>query len=178
MKIISLHRFIFIALLVFTASVYAPAQNRPSGPPPDDAPDAVAGPLRRPDLLRELGLSTDQLQQLRRLNRERKPLMEQAAQRLREANRNLDAVIYADNLDENEVQVRLKEFQSAQAEIARLRIMGELQVRRVLTPEQLIKFRELRARFAATIETQREKRRLTRRLRNGAAAPATPTKPN
>lgn len=178
MKIDSLLRYLFIAALVCTACVYTRAQNRPLGPPPDDTPDAVAGPPRRPDLLRELGLSTDQLQQLRRINRERKPLMEQAAQRLREANRNLDAVIYADNLDENELQVRLKEFHSAQAEIARLRFMGELQVRRVLTPEQLVKFRELRARFAASMEAQREKRRLNRRFRNGAAAPASPTKPN
>lgn len=178
MIIDSLHRILFIALLLCAACICTVAQGKPAGPPPSEISDAAPGPPRRPDLMQELGLSADQLQQLRRINRERKPLMDQAAQRLREANHTLDSAIYADNVDENEVQLRLKEFHAAQAEVARLRFMGELEVRRVLTPEQLVKFRDLRAKFAAMMETQRENRRLNRRFRNGPAAPANQTKPN
>lgn len=179
MKINSLYRPLILALLLCALSVLASAQNRPPAPPPDNAPDdGVAARPRRPDLLRELGLSTDQLQQIRRINLERKPLMDAAAQRLREANRNLDMAIYADNLDENEVQLRLREFQTAQAEISRLRFVGELQIRHVLTPDQLVKFRDLRAKFAAIIEAQRENRRLNRRLGNNPPPPANMPKPN
>jgi Spy/CpxP family protein refolding chaperone len=178
MNIYSLHRFIFVALMMCTACVYGYAQSQTSGPPPVGSSDSPAGPPRRPDLLRELGLSVDQLQQIRRINRDRKPHMEEAAQRLREANRNLDLAIYADNVDENEVQLRLKEFHAAQAEVARVRFMGELQIRRVLTPEQIVKFRDLRARFAAMMENRREDRRMNRRFRNGVPAPANLTKPN
>jgi Spy/CpxP family protein refolding chaperone len=65
-----------------------------------------------------------------------------------EAMRNLDMAIYADNVTDAEFQNRLKEFQSAEAELARLRFESELAVRKVLTPEQLVKFRDLRRQFA------------------------------
>ena len=102
----------------------------------------------RPNLLGELGLSPDQVQQLRRMNADRKPLIDAANKRLREANRSLDQAIYGDSVDPAEFQIRLKEFQDAQAEVARIRFESELNVRRILTPDQLVRFREVRRRFA------------------------------
>ena len=177
MNVNSLLRYLFVVLLLCAANVLASAQNRPPGPPLGETPDSVGGPPRRPDLLRQLGLSPDQLQQIRQINKERKPLMDEAARRLRDANRNLDMAIYADNVDENEVQQRLNEFHAAQSEMSRLRFMSELQVRRVLTPDQLVKFRDLRAKFAAMMESQRQNRRMNRQLRNGPP-PTTQAKPN
>lgn len=101
----------------------------------------------RTNALRQLGLSRNQLQRIRRLNVERKPLMDAAQMRLRKANRALDDAIYSDNATEADVQARLKEFQIAQADVARLRFMNEYGVRRILTPEQLVRFRDLRQRF-------------------------------
>jgi Spy/CpxP family protein refolding chaperone len=98
-------------------------------------------------MLRELGLSREQIEQIRQVNLERKPLMDEAQRRSRAANRALDEAIYADQLNEAEVEVRLKEAQLAQGELARIRYMNELSVRRILTPEQLTRFRELRRRF-------------------------------
>jgi len=107
-------------------------------------------------LLAELGLSREQVQQIRRANQERRPATMQAQRRMREANRALDMAIYQDVASDDEFHLRLKEFQAAQAEIARLRFESELSVRRILTPEQLGRFRVLRQRFA---EERREDRR-------------------
>jgi len=71
-----------------------------------------------------------------------------AAQRgLRGANRGLVAGIYADQGNDADVKSRFKELQLAQADVARIRFMNELSVRKILTPEQLVRFRELRQRF-------------------------------
>ena len=72
--------------------------------------------------------------------------------------RNLDQAIYADAVNESEIQNRLKELQAAQAEIARIRAMSELEVRKILTPEQLVKFRDLRRLFAEKRENFDERR--------------------
>ncbi|HEY2847452.1 MAG TPA: hypothetical protein VGI80_06520, partial [Pyrinomonadaceae bacterium] len=77
-------------------------------------------------------------------------------QRVREANQALDRAIYADNVDENEVKARLNDLQQAQAEIARIRFTNELAIRRILTPEQLAHFRDLRA--AAIKQAAQERR--------------------
>ena len=119
--------------------------------PPDDTDrppfDARSQP-KPPNLLRILGLSRAQMQQIRRINQARKPQMDAAMSRLGDANRALDDTIYADSFDEAAFQARLKEVQLAQAEVARLRFTGEANVRRLLTPDQLARFRELRRRFA------------------------------
>jgi Spy/CpxP family protein refolding chaperone len=95
-----------------------------------------------------LGLTPDQFRQIRKMNQARKPEMDRAAMRLRMANRALDESIYADTVDEAAFQGRLKELQAAQADVARLRFTSELGVRKILTPEQLARFRELRQQFA------------------------------
>jgi Spy/CpxP family protein refolding chaperone len=92
------------------------------------------------------------------MNRDRKPLMEAAQRRLREANRALDMAIYGDELDEAAVQARLQEFQQAQAEVSGIRFRSELELRKILTPEQLAKFRQLRARMARARENFQERR--------------------
>jgi Spy/CpxP family protein refolding chaperone len=132
------------------------------GPPPD-GPEGDRPERGRPNLLAELGLSRDQIQQIRRINQERRPEMMRAQRRLREANRALDMAIYADSPSDAEFQTRLAEFRTAQSEIARLRFESELAVRKILTPDQLIRFRELRRKFAEARQADRPNRRLRRR---------------
>jgi len=125
------------------------AANAQEEMPPDNAPPKEFNrSAPRPNLLRELGLTREQMQQIKRLNSGRRALMMDAQQRQREATRNLDRAIYADSLNEAEIAVRLKDLQNAQAEIAKLRSFNELEVRKILTPEQLVKFRGIRQRFA------------------------------
>ena len=140
------------ALLLFMAQ-FAAAQDVPA-PPTKKAPDA------RPNLLAALGLSPEQIDQIKQIHAQRQPQMLQAMRRLREANRALDMAVYADVLNEEDVQARLHEFQLAQAHMAGLRFGTELAVRKVLTPEQLIRFRELRRKFAARREAAQQRGRL------------------
>jgi Spy/CpxP family protein refolding chaperone len=140
-------KLVLLAIFAFAGSVSILAQDNP--PPDNTRPQNGGRPqAKRPDVLRSLGLSPEQLQQVRKMNQARKPLMDAAMVRVRNANRALDEVIYADNLDEAAFQANLKEVQLAQAEAAKLRYLNELGLRKILTPEQLARFRELRQRFA------------------------------
>ena len=115
---------------------------------PPDAPNRQSNRERRPNLLAELGLTQEQRQQIRRINTEKRPLMRDAQQRLREANKNLDQAVYADSMNESEIQARLKAVQTAQAELIKIRFTNELAVRKILTSEQISKFRAMREQFA------------------------------
>jgi Spy/CpxP family protein refolding chaperone len=135
-----------------------PPDDRKMGPPPDgQGPPPNGRQGDRGQLLRELGLSQEQFQQIRRMNQERKPVMEAAHRRLNEANRALDQAIYADTLNEQDIEAKVKEAQAAQADMVRLRFMNELQVRKILTPEQLVKFRDLREKFERMRENFKER---------------------
>lgn len=109
--------------------------------------DPGRGGNNRQNLLRQLNLSREQIQLIRRNNMARRPLMTAAQSRLREANRQLDQAIYADIIDEAAISARTLEAQEAQSDLIRLRSEGELAIRKVLTPDQLRVFRELRERF-------------------------------
>lgn len=141
-------RLIFTFLFLSAAFSTVRAQSEPA--PVETPPNANL--KKRPNLLAELDLSPDQIQQIRRVNRENQPLRRAAQQRLREANRRLDAAIYADSADETEIENKLKEAQTAQAEVLKLRSATEYAVRKILTPAQLVKFREIRERFMERME--------------------------
>ncbi len=131
-------------------------------------PDAAAPQAQQEDrnaFLKEIGLTQDQVRQIRRLNMDRKPMMQAAQGRLREANRLLDEAIYSDQLNETDVQARMKDAQAAQAEVFRLRSANELAIRRILTPDQLVRFRDLRRQFDAAREEQRTQRQIQNALR-------------
>lgn len=116
-------------------------------------------PPQRPQLLRELGLKPNQIRQIRMINGENREKMRDANFRLREARKNLDAAVYANKADPALVEARLREFQNAQAEVIKIKTMTEFAIRQTLTPEQLVKFRELRERFEQFRQDRRGLRR-------------------
>lgn len=144
MKKFNLFGLLFFILMILFSQTAIKAQD--DLPPPDEQNQSFKKP-RRPNLLEELNLTQDQRRQIRQLNIERKPKMRAAQERLREANLKLDQSIYADNVNDAEIQANLKEVQSAQAELFKIRAMSELAVRQILTPTQIVKFRELRQSF-------------------------------
>lgn len=134
-------KLFFTILLLFTSFGIVSAQ--------DDRNDDMPPPNqnRRPNLLRELGLSPEQIGQIRSINQSNRENIKAAHKRVGETRMKLDQAIYAEKVDEATVQTQLSEFQEAQAEVARIRANTEFAIRKVLTPEQLLRFRELRQRF-------------------------------
>ncbi len=151
-----------LMILAFAAviALSVNAANAQNEPPPEEAKQQFAvPPEQRPNLLRELDLSREQIQQLRRLNQERNQLKKEAARRMREAKRDLDIAIYSDNFSEIDAAAKLKEFQIAQAEVAKIKFQDEMALRKILTPEQLSRFRQMKQRFEQTRENLQKNRR-------------------
>jgi Spy/CpxP family protein refolding chaperone len=149
------------ALLVFSAPT-ARAQVPAETPQQQDAtaPPNNANPDDTVSLLRQLNLSPEQIGQMQEIQRENGPQARTLNQRLNQARRALDQAIYADTLDEALIRQRARDVSEAQAALVYLRAQTELRVRRVLTPEQLQTFRNLRQ------QAQRQ-RRLQRQLNRG-----------
>lgn len=137
----------------------AGAQEPPAAGPSEPPPARRRAQRPRPELLARLNLRPEQLAQLREIRRESEAEARALARRLRLARRALDEAIYADAVDEAAVEERARGVAVAQAALVRLRAQTELRVRRVLTPEQLQTFRQLR-------------QRARRRLDAGADSPA------
>lgn len=179
-KIISLSAMTFLF-----ASVIAAQDAKPADAPP---PDAQRQSMKRmqddhADFLHRLGLSEEQFQQIRKLHQEKKPLMEAAQKRLREASRALNEAMYADQANDADVQARINDLQAARSEVEKLRFTTEYAVRRLLTQEQLVRFRELRQQFERMrqdIETRRRdmgNRPLNRQRQGNQPQPAKPAAP-
>ena len=130
----------FAGWLMILSPSAVKAQN--AGQETDGAPQ-VERPSR-PNLLRELDLSPDQIQRIRRFNKDRRAVTQQSQRRLKAANQALDEAINT-NADEAEVQARQKEIQAAHADFVRNRTVNEQFVKQVLTPEQFDRFRGLQA---------------------------------
>lgn len=156
-------KLFFTILLLFTCFGIISAQDKFD----EDAPPQ--NEQRRPNLLRELGLTQEQISQIREINQSNRQNTRASQQKVAEARFNLDQAIYAEPADESVVQTRLREFQSAQAEIAKIRAHTEFSIRKVLTPEQLLRFRELRQTFEQFKRERQENDqplRMRNRLRN------------
>ena len=137
---------LLFTMLAFSA-VYA--QDEPAG---DDNPPQAARPFK---IMQELGLTREQIQQVRRINQTRRPIMQSAQQRWRSARRNLDAAVYADDASDEQIRELTREAMAAQSDLLKERTHTEYLIRKVLTPEQLVKFRELRERLLPRVNERK-----------------------
>lgn len=156
------------AVFLFAATAFGQDGGTENDP---NQPDL---PRPRPNLFRELGLSVDQVQRIRTLNADLKPAREAARHQLRESNRELDQAIYAEVVDDATVANKLLRYQEAQAALAKLNFENELAIRKILTPDQLIRFREIRKRFAEArqnIQRRRQENNRNRRMQPPANSP-------
>jgi Spy/CpxP family protein refolding chaperone len=96
--------------------------------------------------MRALNLTPEQRAEIARIRRETEQQSRAVGQRIRRARRALEEAIYAPAVDEGAVEERARAVAAAEAERVRLRAQTELRIRRLLTPEQLGVFRELRQR--------------------------------
>jgi Spy/CpxP family protein refolding chaperone len=108
-------------------------------------PDQQTESARRgaQDPLTQLKLTPEQWIQIRMI---RQQLQATAVnQRLRQANRALEAALDADDPDEVLIEQLLRDLSAAQGAQTRMRVLSELRIiRSVLTPEQRILLREIR----------------------------------
>ena len=139
--------FFTLLLMVLTFSA-ARAQEQA----PDDNPRPVARPFK---IMQELGLTREQIQQIRRIQQARRPIMQDAQLRWQAARRDLDAAMYADDTSEEQMKELTRTAMAAQSEFLKERTLTEYLIRKVLTPEQLIKFRELREGLMRRVKEQR-----------------------
>ena len=75
----------------------------------------------RQRLIEYLELTPEQVGQIRMVRGEIAPQLREATIRQRDARRNLNRALYADALDEAEIQLYLKDLMEAQAQVTRLR---------------------------------------------------------
>jgi Spy/CpxP family protein refolding chaperone len=139
MKKINFLSLVFTLLLTVLAFSNVLAQE-----PVTDETQNPRRAVRPFKIMQELGLSREQIQQIRQINQTRRPIMQEAQRRWRSAQRDLDLAVYADDSTEEQVKELTKTAQLAQAELLKARTLTEYLIRKVLTPEQLVKFRNLR----------------------------------
>ena len=154
----------FAFALLFTPAPCVRAQNPPTA---QEGAAAQANPNDPVSLLMQLNLSPDQIAQMRAIQRENGPQARALNQRLNQARRALDEAIYSDAVDEALIEQRARDVAEAQAALVRLRAQTELRVRRVLTPEQLGTFRQLRRQALLEQMQKRREQRIQRQLEGG-----------
>jgi Spy/CpxP family protein refolding chaperone len=147
------------ALLLLACAPAAPAraQSPAEGVQP---PSREQPPRPRPGgngraLVRALNLSPAQRAEIARIRREVAPQTRAANLRARRARRALEEAIYGPAADESLIEQRAEEVAAAESARVRLRAQTELRIRRLLTPEQLDAFRELRLRALAGLRPPR-----------------------
>jgi len=148
--------YIFASLLLSCVLVVrTPAQQASAGidgvrkpPSPSSLQEDAASLAPREDygggLLRALNLSSQQRSQIRFVREQNKEAARIARRRLGQAYQVLNESIHADNVDEQQIKVRVQEVGAAHVEVERLRAQIELQIRRILTSDQLSMFRRMR----------------------------------
>jgi Spy/CpxP family protein refolding chaperone len=95
------------------------------------------------DPIRQLNLSPQQREQIRSIREQNKTERAAITERLQQTNRALEEALNSENPDEAVVEQRLRDVAAAQASAMRMRILTEIRIRRVLTPEQRILLRSL-----------------------------------
>lgn len=150
-------------LLIGLSATRINAQSEGPAAPPIEAEQNR--PNQGGDLLRDLSLTPEQLVKIRMIRQQHQEERQFAAERLRNALRALDQAIYVEDASEAVIEERAREVAAAQAATIRLRALTELNIRRVLTPEQLDRLREIRQRQAGQRRLERELNQ-QRRLRD------------
>lgn len=113
-------------------------------------------------MLRPLNITPDQEQRIQAIYAEMADERQAATRRLRLAHRALSEAIQSPNPDEALIEQRSKEVSDAQATTIRLRSLTEARILQVLTQEQRVKLRQLRAQAQTQRRNQQNQRILGR----------------
>ena len=131
--------------------------------PPPNSPQPGSGP----DFLEQLRLTPEQRQKIREIQRDTKDERAAIGMRLRESNRALEDALDAQTLDDNLIEQRLQAVAAAQTAQIRMRIQTEVRIRRILNPEQLAVWHELRLKAGDVLRGRQENGRPLRPAADG-----------
>lgn len=118
------------------------------------------------DLMRVLDLTPEQVAKIRMIRQQHQEERRLAGERLRNSQRALDEAIYSEDASEAVVEERAREVAAAMSATIRLRALTEMNIRRVLTPEQLGRLRALQLQQTQQRRIGRELNQQRRRLRD------------
>jgi Spy/CpxP family protein refolding chaperone len=168
---------VFLLLLIFSPTqTHAQQSDATSSSPQIEAGQEASSPqVRDADLPRLLNLSPEQVGKIKTILAQDKDEWRAARQRLNQSQRALDRALYQDNSEQGVIEARSRDVTEAQATVGRLRAIRELNIRRVLTPEQLGTLRDLRFRAR---NAQRQQNRLERQQRRMGEDGGTARRPN
>jgi len=96
------------------------------------------------DPIQQLNLTPEQREKIRSIREQVREERAAINQRLKETNQALQKALDADNPDEAQLENLMRDVSAAQAAAMRLRILNEVRIRRVLTPEQIAIWRGMR----------------------------------
>lgn len=130
----------FLGTLFFVGVVSATGQTMQTESGPPMPPQRSRGG----DPIRQLNLSPEQREQIRLLREASREERAAVNQRVHDTNRALEEILDSDSPDELVVEQRVREAAAAQAAAMRMRIINEVKIRRVLTPEQRVMLRDMR----------------------------------
>ncbi|HJX93348.1 MAG TPA: periplasmic heavy metal sensor [Pyrinomonadaceae bacterium] len=139
-----------IVVLTVTAAAQSPQDPQPNSPSQGSAPD----------LLEQLRLTPEQQQKIRQIQRDTKDERSVIGLRLRESNRALEDALDAEVLDDSLIEQRMQAVSAAQAAQLRLRIQTEVRIRRVLNPDQLAVWHDLRLKAGDVLRGRQDNRPL------------------
>lgn len=168
----ALASLVLMALVLLWSQAEARAQNGGTqGDAVAAATEQDASELHN-NLADQLKLSPEQLEKIKGIHEQTKEERRVVNQRVRQSQRALEDAIYSENASEALIEERARELASAQTEAVRLRARTELNIRRVLSPEQLTTLRVLRQNARIRQEQRQEQRQLmnpgrARPLRDG-----------
>lgn len=152
------------AALLFTMVSSLRAQT-PQPQQTTDAPQQQQQQVNNVEqMLGPLNLTSDQAQQIRRIYADVREERQAAGFRLRTAQRALTEAIQAPTPDEALIEQRSKEVAEAQSNTIRLRSLTEARILQVLTQDQRVKLRQLRAQ--AQMQRRNQNPRILGRGRN------------
>jgi Spy/CpxP family protein refolding chaperone len=150
------YRNLIFGAVLLTLFWCAPALNKAQDDQPKDNPQDTQ---KKVPLWEQLNLTEEQKTQIRQIIRDSRPRMVEAQARQRQALVALDEAIYADDSTEDLVKQRARELQQAQNAVVELRTRTEYSIRKLLTPEQLRIFRQLRLRQTLLKRQQNQMKR-------------------
>lgn len=161
-----------VAFLLACAFTSTPAQT--TAPQTQTQESSATQTTQAPNLQTELGLSPEQIQKWRALNQELREQEFAGTQKLRHARRALADAMESPSPNEEVIKQRAKELADAQSAMTQLQALRQARVLQMLTPEQRVKLREIRARNQAVKSQQPAPAGLGQRqqLKRGANAPA------